>query len=85
MKNFFSDKSKFEQIADDRRPTSLATLQRYLKQLNKRGELDDNTFKKIRSQSVTIARAHGLAKIHKHFDSIPPFIVIVGTTRTTHY
>ena len=40
----FSDKLKFKQIADDPTITRLATLQRYLKQLNKRGELNDNSF-----------------------------------------
>ena len=56
-----------------------------LKQLNKRGQFDDDTFKKIRPQSARIARAHGLPKIHKHFDNIPPFRPIVDTTGTTHY
>ena len=73
VEKLFSDKSKFKQIADHSTPTRLATLQRYLKQLNKRGELDDDTFKKIPPQSARIARAHGLPKIQKHFDNIPPF------------
>ena len=36
-------------------------------------------------QSAKTARAHGLPKIHKHFDNIPPFRPIVDTTGTTHY
>ena len=81
----FLDKSKFKQTAKDPTPTRLSTLQRYLKQLNKRGELDDNTFTKIRPLSARIARAHGLSKMHKHFDNIPSFWPIVDTTETTHY
>ena len=85
LEKIFSDKSKSKQIAEDPTPTRLATLQRYLKQLNKRGELDDNTFKKIRPQSARIARAHGLPKIHKQFDNIPSFRPIVDTTGSTDY
>ena len=70
---------------EDPTPTRLATLQRYLKQLNRRGELDDNTFKKIRQHSAKIARAHGISKMHKQFDNIPSFWLIVGTTGITHY
>ena len=64
LEKLFSDKTKFKQISEDPTPTRLSTLQRYLKQLNKRGELDDNTFKKIRPRSARIARAHGLPKMH---------------------
>ena len=81
----FLDKLKFKQTVKDPTPTRLSTLQRYLKQLNKRGELDDNTFTKIQPLSARIARAHGLSKMHKHFDNIPSFCPIVDTTETTHY
>ena len=84
VEKLFSDKSKFKQIADHPTPTRLATLQRYLKQLNKKGKLDDDTFKRIPPQSARIARAHGLPKIHKPFDNIPPFRPILDTTGTTH-
>ena len=69
----------------DPTPPRLATLQRYLKQLNKSGELHDNTFKKIQPQSAKIARAHGLPKMHKHFDNNPSFWPIVDTTGTRYY
>ena len=85
LEKTFSDKSKFKQISEDLTPTRLSTLQRYLKQLNKKGKLDDNTFKKILPQSARIARAHGLPKMHKHFDNISSFRQIVNTTGTTHY
>ena len=69
----------------DPTPARLATLQRYLKQLNKSGELHDHTFKKIQPQSAKIARAHGLPKMHKHFDNNPSFWPIVDTTGTRYY
>ena len=66
-------------------PTRLATLQRYLKQLNNRGELDHNSFKKILPHCARIARAHEIPKMLKHFDSIPSIQPIVDTTGTTYY
>ena len=44
-------------------PTRLATLKSHLKQLNKRGKWDDNTFKKTWSQTARIARQHRLTLI----------------------
>ena len=85
VEKLFSDQSKFKQLVKDPTPARLATLQRYLKQLNKSGELHDNTFKKIQPQSAKIARAHGLPKMHKHFDNNPSFWPIVDTTGTRYY
>ena len=64
IEKLFSDKFKFKQLAKDPTPTRLTRLQRYQKQLNKRRELDDNTFTKIQPQNARIARTHGLPKMH---------------------
>ena len=85
LEKVFSGKSKFKQIAEDITPVKLATLQRYPKQPNKRGVLQENTFKKIRPHSARIARAHGLHKMHKNFYYIEPFWQIADTTRITLY
>ena len=58
---------------------------RYLKQPNKSGELDDSTFKKTQPHSARMARAHGLHKMHKHFNNIPSLRPMVDTNGTTHY
>ena len=79
------EKLKFKQTDEGATPTILATLQRYLKQLNKRDELDDDAFNKIRPQSARIARVHRLPKMHRHFDNNPPFQSIVDTIGTTHW
>ena len=55
-----------------------------LKQLNKRGELPDAVYNTIRPKHAKIARAHGLPKVHKAFDDIPPFRPIIDTIGTTH-
>ena len=62
VKNVFSDPSKFKQIYHDPTPTRLISLQIYLKQLNKRGELPNAVHKNIRPKHAKIARAHGLPK-----------------------
>ena len=84
VENLFSDPSKFKQIYNDPTPTHLTSLQRYLKQLNKRGELPDAVYNNIRPKHAKIARAHGLPKVHKAFDDIPPFRPIIDTIGTIH-
>ena len=39
----------------------------------------------MRPKFVRIERAHGLPKIHKDYQDIPPFRPIVDTTSTPHY
>ena len=83
--HLFSEKTKFKEIFEDPTPARLTSIQRYLKLLNKRGELPDAVFKQICPQNPKLAKAHGLPKIHKTFQTIPPFRPIVDTTGTTHY
>ena len=39
----------------------------------------------MRPQNAKVARAHGLPKVHKQFDKVPPFRPIIDTTGSTHY
>ena len=65
--------------------TRLSSIQRYLKKLNNRNELNDEVFLKIRPQNAKLARAHGVPKVHKTFNSILLSRLIIATTGTTHY
>ena len=47
IKNLLSDESKFKEIHDDPTPARLSSIQRYLKNLNNRNELNDELFKNI--------------------------------------
>ena len=85
IKKLFQDKLKFKQILEDPNPSSLTSVQRYLKKFNKRSELRNDTYDKIQPISAKLARAHGLPKIHKLFKNIPLFRPIIDTTGTTHY
>ena len=69
----FQDQLKFKQILEDPNPSSLTSVQRYLKKFNKRSELRNDTYNKIQPKSAKLARAHGLPKIHKLFENIPSF------------
>ena len=84
VENLFSDKSKSKKIYDDPTPARLLSIQKYLKKLNNR-IANDEVFKMIRPQNAKLARAHGVPKVHKTFNSTPPFCPIIDTTVTTHY
>ena len=85
MQKLFSDRKRVRIIKEDLTPTRLSSVQRYLRNLQKRGEIDEATYQSIRPQSAKPARAHCLPKIHKPFDDIPKFHPIIHTTATTHY
>ena len=85
MQDLFSDRKRFRIIKEDLTPTRLSSVQRYLKALLKRNEIDEATYQYLRPQVAKPARAHGLPKIHKSFNKIPKFRPIIDTTGTTHY
>ena len=49
-----------------------------------RGEISNSEYDNMRPISTQPARAHGLPKIHKSFDSLPPFRPIIDTTGTAY-
>ena len=60
-------------------------MQIYLKKLNKRSELTNDMYNKIRPKYAKLVQVHRLPKIHKVFENIPSFHPIIGTTGTKHY
>ena len=83
----FADVTKFKLInanIPDICLTQLTTLQNYLRTIHKRNEIDGTIYSEIKPQSSRPARAHGLPKTHKAFDSLPPFRPIIDTTGTAH-
>ena len=85
ISELFSDKTKFKKLNEDPTHTRLNTLHSYLCKLREREEITDDEFKAMRPENAKIARAHGLPKIHKNFERIPPFRPIIDTTGSTHY
>ena len=64
---------------------NLSTLQTYLNNLNKRNEITLENKSFMRPQFAQIGCAHGLPKIPKDYQDIPPFFHIVDTTSTPYY
>ena len=83
-KTYFPDPSKFKQIYNDPTPTGLTSLQIYLKEVKKSGELLDTLYNNIHPKHAKVPRAYGLPKVHQAFDDIPPFRPIIDTISTTH-
>ena len=50
-----------------------------------RGEITELEKKEMRPKFVQIARAHGLPKTHKSYDTLPSFQPIVDTTNSPYY
>ena len=72
MMELFADKTKFTKFNVDPTLTQLTTLQNYLRTIYNRGEITNDVYSEVQSQSTQPARAHGLPKIHKDFDILVP-------------
>ena len=83
MTGLFADKTKFTKLKSDPTLTQLTTLQNYLRTIYNRGEITSDVYSEVQPQSTQPARAHGLPKTHKDFDTLPPFHPIIDTTGTT--
>ena len=84
MTELFADKTKFKKLKSDPTLTQLTTLQNYLRTIYNRGEITSDIFSEVQPQSTKPARAHGLPKTHKNFDTLPPFRPIIDTTGTAY-
>ena len=60
------------------------TLQNYLRTICNRGEITSEVYSEVQPQSTKPSRAHGLPKILKDFDTLPPFRPIIDTTGTAY-
>ena len=80
MESLFSFKSKVRLIDEAPTLTQLSSLQRYLRTLFNRVEIDEDQFKKLRPQNAIVARVHALPKTHKSYTHLPPLRPIVDTT-----
>jgi len=85
LNTLFSDTNKFKKLNHDPTNTRLKTLQAYLRKLLKNKEITEEIYDEIRPKNAKVARAHGLPKVHKHFDRIPSFRPIIDTIGSTHY
>jgi hypothetical protein len=84
MTGLFADKTKFKKLKSDPTLTQLTTLQNYLRTIYNRREITSDAFSEVKPQSTKPARAHGLPRTHKDFDTLPPFRPIIDTTGTAY-
>ena len=84
MTRLFADQTKFKKLKSDPILTQLSTLQNYLRTIYNRGEISTEVYSEVQPQSTKPARAHGLPKTHKDFDTLPPFRPIIDTTGTAY-
>ena len=85
MERLFNDTSKFTLIHEDPTLRNLSTVQTYLNTLHKRNEITLEDKNLMQPKFAQIGRAHGLPKIHKDYQDVPSFRLIVDTTSTPHY
>ena len=80
-----SDTSRFRLLKTDPTFTRLTSLQSYLNTLFNRGEISETDYTFLRRRAAHFSRAHGLPKMHKHYENTPKFRPINDTTGTPHY
>jgi hypothetical protein len=80
--SLFSDASRFKLLDTDPTPTRLNSLQSFLCTLLQRGEISQSDF--LRPKAAHFGRAHGLPKVHKHYNDLPPFRPIILTQLEHH-
>ncbi|XP_046863199.1 uncharacterized protein LOC124456940 [Xenia sp. Carnegie-2017] len=85
LNSLFENPCKFKRISSDLTSSRLSTLQSYLCTLLKRGEINETEHTFLRPTHAHFARAHGLPKTHKQFDTLPKLRPIIDTTNTPHY
>ena len=84
LNKIFYDTSKFNEVNNDTTLTQLNSLQTFLRKLEKRNEITSEDYSFMRPKFAQPARAHGLPKVHKVFENLPPFRPIVDTTNTVY-
>ena len=82
MTELFADPYKFRKLDKNDTLTQLTTLQSYLRKVQNRGEINDDEYNSIYTTTINYkpARAHGLPKTHKSYDTLPPLRPIINTT-----
>ena len=85
METMFGDKTKFKVVNEDPTITRVNTIQTYVNRIFKRNEITEEEKKQMRPTGGNRARARGLPKIHKDYDSLPKFRPIIDTIGTPYH
>ena len=85
METLFADRNKFKLVDQDPTITRVNTIQSYLNTLFNRNEITEEEKKLMRPKGGNRARARGLPKIHKEYESLPKFRPIIDTIGTPYH
>ena len=85
MNNIINDRSKFKLLTAD--PASLreGQLQRFLRKLKNEGFFDEDVYKSVYPTGSRPVRMYGFLKLHKIFESVPPFRPMLSSIGTYNY
>ena len=81
----FAYHNNFKCTHKDQTIMRLNTVQSYVNKLFNRGEIKEEQKKLIRPKAAQIGRVYGLPKIHKPFQHIPKFRLIIDTINTPYH
>ena len=77
-------RSKFKRTHKDQTIMRLNTVQSYVNKLFNRGEINEEQKKLMRPKAAQIDRVYELPKIHKPFQHLPKFRLIIDTINTPY-
>ena len=85
--DIINDADKFKEPDNDPTMNREGKLQRFLRELKKKGKIDKDIYNKIYPTGSQPARIYGLPKVHKGNspDVVPPFRPIASSVNTYNY
>ena len=84
LESIFNDESKFKKVDHDPTLTRIGTIKAYINTMMNRGEITDQEKRIMRPKGAVRARARGMPKTHKPFDSLPSFRPVIDTMNTPY-
>ena len=85
LENLFDETSEFQVLDHDPTIQNLSTVQSYLNTLYNHQEITLEDMNAMRPKYAEVGQAHGLPKIYKNYDYLPPFCPVIDTTNTACY
>ncbi|XP_057308273.1 uncharacterized protein LOC130646150 [Hydractinia symbiolongicarpus] len=79
------DTTKFKKLDEDPTLKREGQLQRFLRNLKKKGFFSDKVYNDIYPSGSQPARIYGLPKMHKSFENLPKFRPIISSIGTCNY
>ena len=87
INDIINDKQKFKELSTDPTINREGKLQRFLRELKKKGKIDKDIYSSIYPTGSQPALIYGLPKMHKinSLNEVPPFRPIVSSINTYNY